>query len=64
MREIMDSFLEKGIAVMEFFSKHLMYQIVGTIQGEQHTHEVFTVYLKYLTCHLHYFGTIKVYQVG
>ena len=27
MIELMDSFLEKGIAVMEFSTKHWMYQI-------------------------------------
>ena len=65
MLEIKNSFLEKGIAVMEFSIKHLMSQLgytyeihqklqlsyltkayASTIQGAQHTGEVWAVYLK------------------
>ena len=82
MIERMDSFLGKGIAVMDFTVKHSMYQIglpdnilhklqifyvtesfVGTMQGAQHTYEVWTVYLKYLIFHFHHFGTIKVDKI-
>ena len=36
---------------------------VTTMQGAKNTGEVWAVYIKLITCHLHHFGTIKVDQV-
>ena len=36
---------------------------VSTMQSSQYTGEGWRVYLKYITHHLHHFGTIKVDQV-